>query len=91
MKSNLTFKLLFSAMLFAYASQTNAQGKLEPMATGKYEPTWESLRQYNEARNGLKMPNSVFELIGGHSVNPSKGIGMLVLCISQVQPNTITT
>ena len=45
---NLTSMLLLLSFCLLVA-KSNSQSKIEPMATGKYQPTWESLRQYNEA------------------------------------------
>lgn len=40
-------QIFFVALaLFSHASATFAQGAKEPMATGKFQPTWESLQQY---------------------------------------------
>jgi len=51
MKRNTHFVRFFllAIVLTGLSNFNFAQGKIEPMATGKYEPTWESLKQYSTA------------------------------------------
>lgn len=51
----MTIKNTFILFLFSFLpSIILAQAKMEPMASGMYEPTWESLRQYQEAPTWFK-------------------------------------
>lgn len=49
MKIKITRPFVLLLMGLLLETTASGQGKIEPMATGKYEPTWESLRQYEEA------------------------------------------
>ncbi|MDP4277961.1 MAG: alpha-L-fucosidase [Bacteroidota bacterium] len=49
MKKSVFFKSLLLPAFLISSFYAISQAKVEPMASGKYQPTWESLRQYSEA------------------------------------------